>query len=553
MSQYPINNNEDLTILGSTNFRAKKVKFGIKKNDRKYHMYVIGKSGTGKSTLIENMCFADISKNHGLAIIDPHGELADKIMNYIPKERVKDVVYFNPADIDWPIAFNIIEQVPNEQRHLVSSGLMAVFKKIWPDVWSARMEYILNNAILALLEYPGATLLSINRMLSDDNYRKEVISKVNDPTVKAFWTNEFDKYDPRFRREAVAPIQNKVGQFISNPLIRNIIGQQGSNIDPRKIMDDGKILIVNLSKGLTGEENTTLLGALIVTKIQLAAMSRADMPPEQRKAFYLYIDEFQTFSTESFANILSEARKYNLSLILTHQYIKQLSEEVKDAVFGNVGGIISFRIGPDDAGIIEKQFHPDFDADDLINIPNYHFYIKYLIDGMPTNSFSAKGEAPLPDFEISYKNEIIEQSRATYANFREEVEKDIKKWSALEFASSSFNNYPQTKTEYWEIVCSKCKKPSLVPFRPDPSKLVYCSECFEQVKEKKKTLASESSEHSSSRSFNQPYPKAVKPKENCFDNAHTKNNVDMERKRKEIKDKIDNQGLSDIIKNIFKK
>lgn len=540
-------NPDEITILGTTNFRTGKVKFGIKRNDRKYHMYVIGKSGTGKSTFIENMCHSDILKNHGLAIIDPHGELADKIINYIPKERIKDVVYVNPVDIEWPIAFNIIEQVPNELRHLVSSGLMAVFKKIWPDVWSARMEYILSNAILALLEYPGATLLSINRMLADDNYRKEVISKVGDPTVKSFWLNEFDKYDPKFRREAIAPIQNKVGQFVSNPLIRNIIGQKESNIDPRKIMDEGKILIVNLSKGLIGEENTTLLGALIVTKIQLAAMSRADVPMEERKAFYLYIDEFQTFSTESFANILSEARKYNLSLILTHQYIKQLSEKVKDAVFGNVGAIISFRIGPDDASIIEKQFHPEFDADDLINIPNYNFYIKYLIDGMPTNSFSANGEPPLPNFEISFKNEIIENSRAQYARNREEVEKDIKKWSALEFASSNY--IPPSKTEYWEIICSRCKKPAIVPFKPDPSKLIYCDECFNIVKSKKRELANNESPVMESRNISN---NAFKPSD-CKNQNFPKNNFDVEKKKKEIKEKIDNQGLSDIIKNIFKK
>lgn len=547
----PPNNNDDLTVLGTTNFRAGKVKFGIKKNDRKYHMYIIGKSGTGKSTFIENMCFSDIMKNHGIAIVDPHGELADKIINYVPKDRVKDVVYFNPADIEWPIAFNIVEQVPNEVRHIVSSGLMAVFKKIWPDVWSARMEYILNNAILALLEYPNATLLSINRMLADDSYRQDVIQKVSDPTVKAFWTNEFDKYDQKFRREAIAPIQNKVGQFISNPLIRNIIGQLESNIDPRKIMDEGKILIVNLSKGLIGEENTTLLGALIVTKIQLAAMSRADMPAEERKPFYLYIDEFQTFSTESFANILSEARKYNLSLILTHQYIKQLSDKVKDAVFGNVGAMISFRIGPDDASALEKQFHPDFNANDLINIPNYHFYIKYLIDGMPSNSFSANGEPPLAPYEISYKNEIVENSRNLYAKEREEVEKEIKKWSALEFAPSNINPRTQSKTEYWEVVCSKCKKPALVPFKPDPSKNVYCNECFEDVKAKKQAMNNDS--YPSQRPSDQPFQETRFSNNLREDCRPPKANIDIEKKRKEIKEKIDSQGLSDMIKNIFKK
>lgn len=536
-------NDNDITALGITDFRSSEVKFGIKKNDRKYHMYIIGKSGTGKSTFIENMCFSDIVKNHGMAIIDPHGELADKIINYIPKDRIKDVVYFDPADIEFPIAFNIIEEVPNEMKHVVASGLMGVFKKIWPDVWSSRMEYILNNTILALLEYPGATLLSANRMLSDDNYRQEVISKVTDPTVKSFWVNEFEKYDPKFRREAIAPIQNKVGQFISNPLVRNIIGQKESNIDARKIMDEGKILIVNLSKGLIGEENTTLLGSLMVTKIQLAAMSRADMPAEKRTPFYLYIDEFQTFSTESFANILSEARKYNLNLIITHQYIKQLTDKVRDAVFGNVGTIISFRIGPDDASFIEKQFTPDFNQNDLINIPNYHFYIKYLIDGMPSNAFSAIGLPPLHPFEISYKNEIIEHTRGIYAKSREDVENDIKKWSSLEFVSSRSSTQARSKTEYWEVVCSHCNKPALVPFKPDPSKLVYCNECFEIIKNKKKDVQ---------RGEQSIVESPIKLTDNCNDEVRKNNDAAIEQKRKEIKEKIDNSGLADTLRNLFK-
>lgn len=531
--------NNDITALGIANFRSNEVKFGIKKNDRKYHMYIIGKSGTGKSTFIENMCFSDIIKNHGMAIIDPHGELADKIINYIPKERVKDVVYFDPSDIEYPIAFNIIEEIPNEMKHIVSSGLMGVFKKIWPDVWSARMEYILNNTILALLEYPGSTLLSINRMLSDSNYRREVISKITDPTVKSFWNNEFEKYDPRFRREAIAPIQNKVGQFVSNPLIRNIIGQKESKIDARKIMDEGKILIVNLSKGLIGEENTTLLGALMVTKIQLAAMSRADTTQDNRPPFYLYIDEFQTFSTESFANILSEARKYNLNLIITHQYIKQLTEKVKDAVFGNVGTVISFRIGADDASSVEKQFTPDFDQNDLINLPNYHFYIKYLIDGMPSNAFSAIGLTPLEPYEVTYKNEIIENTRNNFAKSREQVETDIKKWTSLEFVSSNSSSKIKPKTEYWEAICSRCHKPTLVPFMPDPSKPVYCNECFEIIKNNRNKETKE-------RTIIQTDKKHIVKKEK------TKTDKTIEEKRKEIKDKIDKSGLADTIRNIFR-
>jgi len=346
--------NSEINLFAETNYRNIKKRFGIKIDDRRRHMYIVGKTGMGKTGMLRNMAIQDIQQGRGLAFVDPHGEAAESLLDFVPSHRVNDVIYFNPADLEHPIAFNVMENIDPEKRHLVASGLMGVFKKIWPDVWSARMEYILNNAILALLEYPGATLLGVNRMLADPEYRKKVVEKIADPMVKSFWITEFSRYTQRLEVEATAAIQNKVGQFISAPLIRNIIGQVQSNIDMRKVMDEGKIIILDLSKGRIGEDNSLLLGALLITKLQLAAMSRVNVPEEQRKDFYLYVDEFQNFATESFVNILSEARKYRLDLILGHQYIAQMDEKVRDAVFGNIGTMICFRVGAEDAEFLEK-------------------------------------------------------------------------------------------------------------------------------------------------------------------------------------------------------
>jgi hypothetical protein len=428
-----IEHKEKIIAFGETNFRDRCVIFGIKPDDRRRHMYIIGKTGSGKTTLIENMIVQDIQAGHGVAVIDPHGELASRMLDFVPPERIEDVVYFNPADIDYPIAFNAIEQVPFEYRHLVVDGIMAVFKKIWVDVWSARMEYILNNTLLSLLEIPNATLLGVNRMLAEKEYRKQIVDKLTDPVVKAFWVNEFERYDSRFRAEAVAPIQNKVGQFSSNPLIRNIIGQVKSKINLRDIMDNRRILIANLSKGLIGEVNSALLGSMLVTKLQLAAMSRVDIPEEERPDFYLYVDEFQNYATDSFANILSEARKYRLNLILVHQYISQLvskdSTKVKDAIFGNVGTIVAFRVGAEDAELLEKEFAPEFSANDLVNLPKFNFYIKLMIDGVASRAFSATNLPPPKPPSRSYREEIIRISRERYCTPRDFVEKMIREWS----------------------------------------------------------------------------------------------------------------------------
>lgn len=416
---------EHITILGKTTFRNQKQLFGIRPDDRRRHTYLIGKTGSGKTTMMESMVISDIRAGHGVGVVDPHGDFAEKLLNFIPEERMDDVVYFNPADVDFPIGFNPLEKVGNEYRHLVASGLMGIFKKIWPDVWSARMEYILNNTLLSLLEFPGSTFLGTMRILSDKDYRKEVVSRLTDPVVKSFWVNEFAKYTQRLESEATAAIQNKVGQFVSNPLIRNILGQEHSTIDIRKIMDEGKILIINLSKGRIGEDNSALLGAMLITKMQLAAMARVDIPEKDRKDFYLYIDEFQNFSTDSFANILSEARKYRLDLILAHQYIEQLEDKVRSAVFGNVGTIACFRVGAEDAEFLEKEFEPEFMGNDLVNLAKYHVYMKLMVDGVATRPFSAEILEPEPFPENSFADAIIENNRRRYGVSKDLVERGI--------------------------------------------------------------------------------------------------------------------------------
>ncbi len=479
-----------ITYFAETNFRNSRVKFGIKPDDRRRHFYLVGKTGMGKTAMLENLAIQDIQNGNGLAVVDPHGEFAEKMLDFIPSNRVNDVVYFNPADLSYPIAFNVIEKVDPDFRHLIASGILSVFKKIWPDVWSPRMEYILNNTLLALLEFPGSTLLGINRMLSEKDYRNKVVDKITDPGVKAFWLNEFAKYPDRFREEAVAPIQNKAGQFISSPLIRNIVGQTKSTIDIRKVMDEGKILILNLSKGRIGEDVSHLLGALMISKIQLAAMGRVDIPEEGRRDFYLYVDEFQNFATESFTNILSEARKYRLCLILAHQYIAQMEETVRDAVFGNVGTLTVFRVGAEDAEALEPEFTPEFLAQDLVNLEKYNIYLKLMIDGISSRAFSATTLHPLPRPEKSFKETIIDVSRERYGTPREKIEEKIIKWSGnSELPSKAHDERieraPSQQVEIYDAQCSRCGKWTKVVFKPDGVRPVYCKNCLKEEREKK--------------------------------------------------------------------
>jgi hypothetical protein len=428
---------EIITVFAKTNFRNQEVPFGIKTDDRRRHMYMVGKTGMGKTSLMENMVIQDIRNGHGVAFLDPHGDSVQKILDCVPASRVNDVIYFNPADMEHPIAFNILESVDPKYKHLVASGLMGVFTKIWANLWSARMEYILNNTILALLDSPGNTMLGIPRMYVDKKYRKKIVDNVKDPMVRAFWTDEFANYAEKYRTEAVAPIQNKVGQFLSSGIIRNIVGQPRSTIDLREVMDANKILIMDLSKGKVGEDNSALLGAMLVTKLQLAAMSRTDIPEPERKDFYLYVDEFQNFATESFATILSEARKYRLNLIVGHQYIAQLEQEkstkVRDAIFGNVGTIILFRIGAADAEFLETEFDPTFTPNDMVNLPKYNIILKLMINGVASEPFSATTLAPNPDYITGNSEKVIKVSRERYSNSVAEVEEKISRWMGAEF------------------------------------------------------------------------------------------------------------------------
>ena len=421
-------NPDRVTYFAATDSRGKRVPFGLKAKDRNRHMYVIGKTGMGKSTLLENMAIQDIRNGEGMAFIDPHGSAVETLLEYIPENRLKDVVYFAPFDLDQPIAFNIMEDVGYDKRHLVVSGLMATFKKIWQDAWSARMEYILTNTLLALLEYPGATLLGVNRMYTDKAYRKKVVDNIKDPVVKDFWTKEFANYGDRYTQEATPAIQNKIGQFTSNPLIRNIIGQEKSSFDIRELMDGKKILLVNLSKGLVGDTNMRLLGSMLTTRIFLGAMSRAELDPGALKnstPFYFYVDEFQNFANETFAEILSEARKYNLNLIIAHQYVAQMEEEVQAAVFGNVGTTVSFRVGPMDAELLEKVFTPEFLGEDLVNLGFAQIYLTLMIDGVGSRPFSATTIPPIEPPAKSLKKEVIEASRQQFGNKRAGIEESI--------------------------------------------------------------------------------------------------------------------------------
>ncbi|MEK7642533.1 MAG: hypothetical protein AAB392_01930 [Patescibacteria group bacterium] len=422
----------EITYFAETDARNKRVRFGIKDKDRLRHIYSIGKTGMGKSTMLENMAIQDIQNGKGMAFLDPHGKTADLLLDYIPESRKKDVIYFAPFDTDFPISFNAMEDVGPDRRHLVVSGLMSAFEKFFgEESFSDRMQYILQNTILALLEYPGATMLGINRMLTDKEYRNKVIANITDPSVKNYWVKEYAGYTERFAAEAIPAIQNKIGQFTSNPLVRNIIGQPKSSFDIREVMDKSKILIINLSKGLVGEGNASLLGSMLVTKIYLAAMSRADVSPQEMAKlpnFYLYVDEFQSFANKSFADILSEARKYHLSLNITHQYIEQMAEEVRAAVFGNVGTMISFRVGSYDAEIFEKEFAPVFTMEDIVNLGFVQIYLKLMIDGVASQPFSATTLPPIAKPEVSFREKVLEMSRKNYTKPKEEVEKAIKEW-----------------------------------------------------------------------------------------------------------------------------
>jgi len=421
---------EKTTILGRANFRDNKKIFGIKPGDRRRHVYIIGKTGMGKSTLLENMIFSDIEAGKGVGVIDPHGDLAEAVLNFIPTNRINDVILIDPADQEYAVAFNMLENVNPALNSIVCSGLVGIFKKIYADSWGPRLEHILRNTILALLEYPGTTMLGITRMLVDSDFRWKIVKKIQDPVVKSFWVDEFAKMSDKFLVEAVSPIQNKVGQFLSSPTIRNIVGQPKSSVNFRFAMDKGKIVIINLSKGKIGEDNSALLGAMFITKFQLDAMSRAEIPEKDRKDFYLYVDEFQNFATEAFATILSEARKYKLNLTMANQYIAQMPEEVRDAVFGNVGSTLAFQVGFDDAEYLSQQYGEEVLPPDLVSLSKYTAYMRLLIDGMPSKTFSLD-TLPPPRAERSLENiaKVVKVSRERYAEKTSVIHEKITRWS----------------------------------------------------------------------------------------------------------------------------
>ena len=483
LSDIPIN--KELTYLGLSTYRDKNHLFGIKRKDRRQHVYVLGKSGTGKSVLLFNMIIQNIFNGDGVCVVDPHGELVESVLSAIPPHRLKDVIYFNPADADYHVGFNVLELIDTKYKHLVASGLMGIFTKIWANAWSARMEYILNNAILALLDTPDTTLLGIPRMLVDKDYRQKIISNLKDPVIKAFWVHEYEAWQDKFRNEAIAPIQNKVGQFLSTSIIRNVVGQSKSTINVFDIMNEGKIFLVNVSKGRIGEDNSSLLGGMIITKIQLAAMERVRIAEAERKDFYLYVDEFQNFVTDAFAGILSEARKYRLNLTIAHQYTAQLVSEknatVRDAVFGNVGTMIVFRVGADDAEFLEKEFDPEFTPQDIVNLPNYKVYMKLMIDGVTSRPFSAK---TLPSLVQAHNKKIEEQvinsSRDLYCRPKAVVEREINDWSGMSLGND--NETSSSHLEKFPAICSSCKKETTVPFKPEPGRSVYCKECVAKIK-----------------------------------------------------------------------
>ena len=418
-------NDDQISAFGVTNFRGINHQFGMLRYDRSRHVYIIGQTGAGKSGLLELFALSDIFHNQGYAIIDPHGDFAINNMKFIPGSRLNDVVYFNPADTAYPLGFNPLEVTNPNQKTNISSEVIGVLKRMFGESWGPRLEYILRYTILALLDRPETTMLDITRMLTDKTFRKETLGYCRDTVVLQFWNVEFASWNDKFVAEAVAPVLNKVGAFTANPIIRNIIGQPKSTFNIRQIMDEGKILIVNLSKGLIGEDNAAILGSFLVTKIQLAAMSRSDIPDiRDRRPFYLYVDEFQNFATDSFATILSEARKYGLNLTVANQYISQMNETVRDAVFGNVGTMISFRVSADDAPILAKQFEPNFEAVDLLQMHNRNFVINMVIGGEKTPAFSAR-TLELPPSQADNTLHIIEHSRRMYSRSREDVEKEI--------------------------------------------------------------------------------------------------------------------------------
>lgn len=420
-------NNDAITYLGLRNGWDREYPFGLSAADHRYHLYIIGKTGSGKTTLLRNLIIQHIEAGHGVGLIDPHGDLAEDLLSHIPPCRADDLVYFHPGDLDFPIGLNLLTNVPPDDRHLVASGIVGAFKSIWRDSWGPRLEYILYNAIAALLDCPNTSLLGVNRLLTDADYRRWVVRKIRDPFVKAFWTEEYESYDARFRREAIAPIQNKLGQFLLNPVVRNILGQVKTKISFPFMMDHSRLFIANLSKGQLGADKANLIGSLLTTQFQLAAMARANQPEESRQDFYLFIDEFHNFTSDAFATILSEARKYRLCLSLSHQYVNQLSEPVRQAVLGNVGTLISFRVGYTDAQLMAQEFGESVSTNTLVDLDRYQMVVKLMQNGANLEPFRGQSLAPTQP-KVGNPEKLLTRSREKYSALRSDVESKLNRW-----------------------------------------------------------------------------------------------------------------------------
>lgn len=423
----PKDGEPDVSSFGVTNHHNNCIPFGIRRSDRRRHLYTVGKSGSGKSKMLELLISEDLRTGQGVAVLDPHGDLVDSIMRFIPPERIKDVILFNPADTDFPIAFNPLEKVEDAYKMQVTIGFLDIFKKLFGDNWTYRLEHVLRYTTLALLDSPNTTVLSILKMLTDKNYRQKIVARIKDSVVKNFWVSEFAAWSEKFDSEAITPLLNKVGQFVATDMIRNIVGQPTTHFDIRDVMDNRKILLMKVSKGLLGEENSGLIGSMVITKIYQAAMARANVLEEKRADFYFYIDEFQNFATNTFAEILSEARKYRLNLTIAHQYMGQLNETVRKTVFGNVGSMVSFRVGADDAGVLANEYNPVFKERDIINLGVREFYAKMSVNGELREAFSGR-TLDVPHGTDEYLEEIIQNSRVKYCKPRKEVEEMLERW-----------------------------------------------------------------------------------------------------------------------------
>ncbi|MDA2921653.1 type IV secretion system DNA-binding domain-containing protein [Patescibacteria group bacterium AH-259-L07] len=489
---------EEIVVFAKTDEGKGSRHIGIKTNDRRQHMYLLGTAKTGKSTMLENMIYQDIYAGRGVAVVDPHGKLASRVLNFIPTHRINDVIYFNPTDGEHPFALNVLEDVDASYRHfLVVSGLISIFKHVWADIWEPRLEYALRNIILALLEYPGSTLLGIMRMLSDEEFRDRVLTHINDPEVKSFWRDEYPRYPDHLQAEVITPIQNRIGKLLSVPLVRNIVGQVKSKVNMREVLDKGKIIIMNLSKARIGEDAATLLGAMMMAKIQMAAMGRRLMSEDERRDFYLYIDGFDNFATDSFIEILSEAHTYHLNLIIAHQYIDQLvtggDTRLRDAIINNVGTMVINRVSAEDNTFLSKVlFSRKIKKVDLMNLDRHQIYIKLIVDGSVSKPFAAMTLPRMASPEGN-RRKIITLSQEQYTEPQKIVEEKIARWRGL--ISKNEHVSPQVEKDMYQARCDTCKTDIYISFIPDGVRPVFCKKCLKEWKDQQSHVRRQKKEY----------------------------------------------------------